>query len=169
MLWLSPLTFDPSVPELRPDAALHANGLHGLLRLPLGLLPLLLPAERRRHGCRGTGLRHGPSQDPGGDARGPTGAQKATNAAEQLRTIATHELSHTHTTAGGEKHGQKVKFSTTGLLKTSLKKWVRVAGGGCRHTPGEALGSPVIWHHMTRAFLSVSTVPDKQLQTGQQT
>uniref|UniRef100_H3C5G0 MPV17 mitochondrial membrane protein like n=1 Tax=Tetraodon nigroviridis TaxID=99883 RepID=H3C5G0_TETNG len=36
-----------AVSELCADAAVHANGLHGLLRLPLGHLPLLLPAERR--------------------------------------------------------------------------------------------------------------------------
>lgn len=106
MLLLLPLTFDPSVPELRPDAALLANGLHGLLRLPLGHLPLLLSAERRRHSCCGSGLHHGPSQDPGGDARSPTGTQEATDAAKQLRTIKTNELSHTDTTAGGETYRQ---------------------------------------------------------------
>jgi len=37
---------------------------------------VLLTAERRRHRHRGAGLRHGPTQDPGGDSRGPAGSEK---------------------------------------------------------------------------------------------
>lgn len=66
-----------AAPELRPDAAVLADGLHGLLRLPLGQLPVLLPAERRRHCQRGSGLHHGPSRDPAEDAPGPGGQEKA--------------------------------------------------------------------------------------------
>ena len=75
-----------TVSELCPDAALHENGLHGLLRLPLGHLPVLLTAERWRHGRRGSGLHHGPSQDPGGDAAGPTGPEEAKDPEGKLKT-----------------------------------------------------------------------------------
>lgn len=156
--WPLNLWPDPSVPELRPDAALHANGLHGLLRLPLGLLPLLFPAERRRHRCRGPGLRHGPSQDPGGDARGPSGAQEATDAEEQLRTIRTNKLSHAHTPAGEKHISTESKVFIHRSAENFMTNKATVAGGGCCRTPGEASGSSVTSHHTTRAFLSGTTV-----------
>lgn len=74
-----------SVSELCSDAAVHANGLHGLLRLPVGHLPLLLPAERRRHCCRRSGLCSGPSKDPGGNARGSFGTEKNVKGQGKLR------------------------------------------------------------------------------------
>lgn len=74
-----------SVPELCSDAVVHANGLHGLLRLPLGHLPLLLPAERRWHCCRGSGLCAGPPKDPGGNARGSFGTEKNVKEKGKLR------------------------------------------------------------------------------------
>lgn len=49
------------VPQLRPDAVVHADCLHGLLRLPLGHLPVLLSAERRWHGRSGFCVHHGPT------------------------------------------------------------------------------------------------------------
>lgn len=76
-----------SVSELCPDAVVHANGLHGLLRLPLGHLPLLLPAERRWHCCRGSGLCPGPSKDPGGNARGSLGTEKNVKGKGKLKKI----------------------------------------------------------------------------------
>lgn len=38
-----------SAPELRTDAAVPAHRVHGLLGVPVGRVPVFLPAERRRH------------------------------------------------------------------------------------------------------------------------
>ncbi|XP_047214325.1 mpv17-like protein isoform X2 [Girardinichthys multiradiatus] len=66
-----------AVSELRPDAAAHAHSLHGLLRVPLGLLSVFLTAERGWHCHRGPGIHHGPPENSRGDARGSVGSEEA--------------------------------------------------------------------------------------------
>lgn len=107
-----------SVSELCSDAVVHANSLHGRLRLPLGHLPLFLPAERRRHRCRSSGLPSGPSQDPGGDAGGPVGTEENAKGKGKLRRK-----------VGDTKDGRSgsgINLLDANVLKDKVQRWTEV-------------------------------------------